>query len=116
MREGWRRFGESEPGNRFQDLHRRRREVAGFGLRSIVVLAAGVGLLFVAVLLMVIPGPGLLVLFFGLGIIASEVLLTARFMDWAEVRAPTGRGPPAVRRAPPRVRASSMVRFFSWRL
>lgn len=36
---------------------------------------------------MVIPGPGLLVLFFGLGIIASEILLTARFMGWAEVRA-----------------------------
>ena len=31
-------------------------------------------------------GTGLVVLFFGLGILASEILLTARFMDWAEVR------------------------------
>lgn len=36
---------------------------------------------------MVIPGRGLLVLFFGMGILASEILLTARFMDWAEVQA-----------------------------
>jgi hypothetical protein len=55
--------------------------VAGFGLRSIVVLAAGVGLILVAVPLLVIPGPGLLVLFFRLGIVASEILLTVRFMN-----------------------------------
>jgi hypothetical protein len=68
-------------GSRSQNLHRRRREVAGFGLRSIVVLAAGVGLILVAVPLLVIPGPGLLVLFFRLGIVASEILLTVRFMN-----------------------------------
>ncbi len=55
--------------------------MAGFGLQSIIVLAAGVGLVLVAVPLLVILGPGLLVLFFRLGIVASEILLTVRFMN-----------------------------------
>lgn len=86
IRESWRTFKESEPGNRFRNLHRRRRETGGFGLWRVLTVVVGAGLILIAVLLMVIPGPGLLVLFFGLGILASEILLTARFMDWAGVR------------------------------
>lgn len=32
------------------------------------------------------PGPGWLIFFLGLGLIAGEFLPVARFMDWAEVR------------------------------
>jgi hypothetical protein len=53
----------------------------------LVPLILGAILVLAGVLLMVIPGPGLLLFFFGLGVIGTESLLVARFMDWSEVRA-----------------------------
>ncbi len=32
------------------------------------------------------PGPGWVVIFVGLGMLAAEFLLLARFLDWAEVK------------------------------
>ena len=49
-------------------------------------MIVGAGLVLSGILLMVVTGPGLLVLFFGLGIIGTGSLLVISFMDWAEVR------------------------------
>ena len=85
----WRRFGASEPGHRFQDRYRRRQE-SEHGWKDPRRLFYVVGGLVVAVgslVLGVLPGPGTLTFFVGLGMIAGEFRPIARLLDWAEVRA-----------------------------
>lgn len=71
---GWRRFRASEPGHRFQDRYRRRQENE-HGWRDPRKLFYVVGGLIVAVgslLFGVLPGPGTLTFFLGVGMIAGE--------------------------------------------
>jgi hypothetical protein len=87
MKESWRRFKGSKPGYRFQDRYRRRQE-SEHGWRDPSRLFYVVGGLVLAVgslLLGVLPGPGMLTFFLGLGMIAGEVGPVARLLDWAEV-------------------------------
>src|SRR5215207_3144765 len=86
-KESWRRFKGSEPGHRFQDRYRRRQE-REHGWRDPSRLFYVVGGLVLAVgslLLGVLPGPGMLTFFVGLGMIAGEFRSVARLLDWAEV-------------------------------
>jgi hypothetical protein len=72
------------PGHRFQEWHRsQRRRVDGWGR----VLTAFLGLLLVLVglLLMAMPGPGLLVALVGLTLLGSTSLTVARALDRAEL-------------------------------
>ncbi len=88
-KESWRRFKASKPGHRFQERYRRRQE-REHGWRDPRRLFYLVGGLIVAVgslLLGVLPGPGTLTFFLGLGMIAGEFRPIARLLDWAEVRA-----------------------------
>ncbi len=87
MKESWRRFKASEPGHRFQERYRRRQETE-HGWRDPSKLFYLVGGLIIAVgslLLGVLPGPGMLTFFLGLGMIAGEFGPVARLLDWAEV-------------------------------
>ena len=87
-KESWRRFEASKPGHRFQDRYRRRQE-SEHGWRDPRKLFYVVGGLIIAVgslLLGVLPGPGTLTFFVGLGMIAGEFRPVARLLDWAEVR------------------------------
>ena len=84
----WRRFGASEPGHRFQDRYRRRQEDE-HGWKDPRRLFYVVGGLIVALGSLafgVLPGPGTLTFFVGLGMIAGEFRPVARLLDWAEVR------------------------------
>ncbi len=86
-KESWRRFKGSKPGHRFQDRYRRRQE-SEHGWRDPRRLFYVVGGLVLAVgslLLGVLPGPGMLTFFVGLGMIAGEFGPIARLLDWAEV-------------------------------
>ncbi len=86
-KESWRRFKGSKPGHRFQDRYRRRQE-SEHGWRDPSRLFYVVGGLVLAVgslLLGVLPGPGMLTFFVGLGMIAGEFGPIARLLDWAEV-------------------------------
>lgn len=47
--------------------------------------------------MLVFPGPGLVAILLGLGIMAGEVLLVARLLDWAEQRGRTVIAPLLVR-------------------
>ncbi len=89
-KESWRRFGASRPGHRFQDRYRRRQE-SEHGWRDPRKLFYFVGGLTIAVgslVFGVLPGPGTLTFFLGLGMIAGEFRPVARLLDdWAEVRA-----------------------------
>jgi uncharacterized protein (TIGR02611 family) len=88
-KESWRRFKRSKPGHRFQDRYRRRQE-SEHGWRDPSRLFYVVGGLVLAVgslLLGVLPGPGMLTFFLGLGMIAGEFRPVARLLDWVEVGA-----------------------------
>jgi hypothetical protein len=87
-KESWRRFKASKPGHRFQDRYRRRQE-SEQGWRDPIRLFYVVGGLIIAVgslLLGLLPGPGTLTFFLGLGMIAGEFRPVARLLDLAEVR------------------------------
>ena len=88
-KEGWRLFGASDPGHRFQDRYRRQQE-GERGWRDPRKLFFVVGGLVVALGSLafgVLPGPGTLTFFVGLAMISGEFYPVARLLDWAEVRA-----------------------------
>ena len=88
MKEGLRRFEASKPGHRFQDPFRRRQESEQgwldpgrlFYVLGGLIIAVG------SLVFGVLPGPGTLTFFLGLGMIAGEFRPVARLLDWAEVR------------------------------
>jgi Putative transmembrane protein (PGPGW) len=88
-KQSWRRFRASEPGERFQDRYRRRQE-SEHGWKDPRRLFYVVGGLILAVGSLafgVLPGPGMLTFFVGVGMIAGEFRPVARLLDWSEVRA-----------------------------
>lgn len=84
----WEQFKEDVPGRRFQDRYWRNQERARgrFDIRRLLNLAAGILLVMVSVFFGWAPGPGMLTLFIGLGMISGEFQPAAIFLDWAEVR------------------------------
>jgi hypothetical protein len=86
-KESWRRFRGSKPGHRFQDRYRRRQE-SEHGWRDpsrLFYVLGGLVLAVGSLLLGVLPGPGMLTFFLGVGMIAGEFGPVARLLDWAEV-------------------------------
>ncbi len=87
MKQNWRRFKGSRPGHRFRDRYRRRQE-SEHGWRDpsrLFYVLGGLVLAVGSLLLGVLPGPGMLTFFVGLGTIAGEFGPVARLLDWAEV-------------------------------
>ncbi len=87
-KESWRRFKASKPGHRFQERYRRRQE-SEHGWQDpgkLFYLVGGPIIAVGSLLLGVLPGPGALTFFIGLGMIAGEFRPLARLLDWAEVR------------------------------
>ena len=74
----------SRPGRRFQDLHERRADSGK--KRKLLMIGAGIVLLLAGVLMLVAPGPGLLAIAVGIGLIAQEIPSVARALDWLELR------------------------------
>jgi uncharacterized membrane protein HdeD (DUF308 family) len=80
----WHQFKDGAPGRRFVDEHDRvveRSRAARIGLVFLgsVLIGAGVVMLF-------IPGPGLLAILFGLALIASAWRRLASWLDLGELR------------------------------
>jgi hypothetical protein len=97
----WRAFRDDRPGRRFQNHRERLREgsarvVRVAGLAIGVLLVAGGGLL------LVLPGPGTVLLAFGLGLLSGEIRALARWLDRAEP--PVRRGAAALGRRLRRLR------------
>lgn len=84
----WRKFRADRPGQRFQNLyHRRRNEETGrFPAERLLNAGAGIALIVVGLILVPAPGPGWLIAAVGCGLVASEFLFAARFLDSAEVK------------------------------
>jgi uncharacterized protein (TIGR02611 family) len=88
-KESWRLFKASKPGHRFQERYRRQQQ-SEHGWRDPRKLFYVVGGLIITVgslLFGVLPGPGTLTFFVGLGMIAGEFRPVARLLDWGELRA-----------------------------
>lgn len=86
--EPWRELTRGRPGQRFQARYRRAHceaEKCGLGQR-IVLFAAALVCLVIAAILAVFPGPAIPFFLVAGGLLASESLAIARFMDWSEVR------------------------------
>lgn len=81
----WKLFKHDSPGVRFSK-HRERMQHRSKKAKA-AALAAGFILLAGGAVMLFIPGPGLLVILFGLGLLASQSAPLAGFLDRLEVRA-----------------------------
>lgn len=88
IKENWRQFKESQTGHRFQERYYRRQQTTHgrFNLGKLFNILGGIVVAFVGFFLVPAPGPGWGVVFLGLAMLASEFLIVARFLDWAEVK------------------------------
>ena len=87
MKQDWREFAESKPGERFQNRYRRRQEEEqGHMAKRIFLIILGAIIAVGSLVLAPLPGPGWATVFLGLMILAGELLPAARLLDWLEVR------------------------------
>ncbi len=88
VKESSQRFKESKPGHRFRDRyhHCQQGSSAKFNPRAIFSIVGGILVVVGGVIAVPGPGPGWLIIFLGLGMVAGESLLVARFLDWVEVK------------------------------
>ncbi|HET7269976.1 MAG TPA: PGPGW domain-containing protein, partial [Rubrobacter sp.] len=85
MKQHWREFKASKPGQRFKDRYRRRRRhEQGHIVWRILLIALGAVIAVGSFVLAPLPGPGWATVFIGLMILAGELLPAARFLDWLE--------------------------------
>jgi|SRR5579883_2462930 len=73
-------FLASRSGTRFRRQHRRR-QARPHVVHTILAWCGGVLLILAGIAMLVLPGPGLLVMVIGAGLIAGESLFVARFLD-----------------------------------
>ncbi len=81
----WKAFEESPPGERFERRYRARKKGGKAWVRVASVIV-GLALIVGGAILLVIPGPGLLVIAFGGGLVAQEFHWMAVALDWLELR------------------------------
>lgn len=87
LKNRWRAFRAGSPGTRFQRRYRRQRERSGGLLRKIVMVVVGCVLILLGIVMLVLPGPGVLVMLIGAGLLAEESLLAARVLDRIDLAA-----------------------------
>lgn len=85
MKATWRAFREADPGERFLRYHERLKEQGGKG--RVVRMLLGVLLVAAGVAMLVLPGPGILGLLFGVALVAGDSERLAKALDRLEVRA-----------------------------
>jgi len=86
LRRDWRTLWKSRPGRRFQAYYESRHAAASNRLGRVLNLALGLLLSATGLFFLPAPGPGMLILLLGAGMIARESLFMARLLDGAEVR------------------------------
>ena len=86
IQQHWQEFRKSEPGQRFKDRYRRRRQDGqGHIVWRIFLITLGAVIAIGSLVLAPLPGPGWATVFIGLMILSGELLPAARFLDWLEV-------------------------------
>jgi hypothetical protein len=87
FREHWRELRRGRPGRRFQARYERARQQKRARAAERIVLALiAVVFLAIGIVLVFIPGPAIPFFFLAGGLLATESLWVARFMDWSEVK------------------------------
>jgi hypothetical protein len=87
----WQALRRSKPGCRFQARYEAGQKAKkeadwGFNVRRIFGLLVALGAVAIGVVLVFIPGPAIPFLFVAGGLLASESIVVARFLDRTEVR------------------------------
>lgn len=80
LKRHWREFVTAPAGTRFQAHYRRHRRRRGL-VRTIVAIGSGLLLIALGTVLLVLPGPGLLIGAIGAALLAGESLSVARALD-----------------------------------
>jgi uncharacterized protein (TIGR02611 family) len=83
MRRSWRLLGSGKPGDRFERFYRNQQE-GHRPIRKFVSIVIGVAIVAAGLILLPAPGPGMLVVALGFGLLAREFLIVARALDWIE--------------------------------
>ncbi|MEO8012317.1 MAG: PGPGW domain-containing protein [Dokdonella sp.] len=81
LRDQWRAFAAQPCGRRFQMRYRQHREKRTGLTRKIIFMSLGVVLMLVGTVMLVLPGPGLLVMIAGAALFAEESKFTALALD-----------------------------------
>lgn len=85
IRQSWKELERSAPGRRFQDLYERRRRAGHPHLKKIISIAGGLVLTAAGFFLLAFPGPGLLLIFAGMGMMAQYSKAASKALDKCEV-------------------------------
>ncbi|MBD3425174.1 MAG: hypothetical protein GF417_12125 [Candidatus Latescibacteria bacterium] len=86
LKKDWSIIRENPPGSRFQARFRyRQSDPSGSALKRVVKTAAGIFLIPLGILLWFIPGPGWLVIFIGLALLAARSRWLSLLLDRAEL-------------------------------
>lgn len=89
IKDDWEKFKQGEPGERFEERYRRRRQNhrGWWDPIRVIYVVLGVVLVVGSALFGWAPGPGMLTFLIGLGMIAGEFRIAARLLDRGEVQA-----------------------------
>lgn len=85
-RDEWEVFKRSAPGQRFRERYERMKAVPRPGHERIARCVCGVATTLVGIVLIPLPGPGWLIVGFGVTLLAQESRSIARFCDRTELR------------------------------
>lgn len=81
MREQWRLFRADPPGRRFVLRHARHRKLQRKRWHSAFMMSLGVVAMLLGTAMLVLPGPGLLVILLGAFLVGEESLVASRVLD-----------------------------------
>lgn len=90
LKKNWKKFLSVPAGTRFRSRYETHRHKQGGLLRKVLIIALGSLVVLLGIVLMVLPGPGVLVALLGAALIAEESLFVARALDRIDLWA---RGP-----------------------
>jgi uncharacterized protein (TIGR02611 family) len=85
LKRKWSEFRKSPPGHRFRERYERQRK-KNKGHPNCLNVVGGIALIVVGIIFLPMPGPGSIIICFGLVLIASEFRHIAQFLDWSELR------------------------------
>jgi uncharacterized protein (TIGR02611 family) len=85
-RDEWEVFRRAAPGHRFRERYERMKAIARPAHERIARCLCGIVTVLVGIVLIPLPGPGWLIVGFGLTLLAQESRPIARFCDRVEVR------------------------------
>ena len=87
LKQGWQDLTRGQPGHRFQDRYARRREAARGVLGKCAFVCLGVLILVAGIVLLPLPGPGMLIVAVGALLMAEGSHTMAKLLDALELRA-----------------------------